>query len=206
MNDSTMPTLGEDGKIVEGVVTTLNEDGSTNISPMGPIVDHNFTRILFRPFQTSTTYKNLFLRRQGVFHVTDDVGLIAKAAVGQLTPLPRLVAAKEISGMALADACRRYEFEVESIDDSQQRSLITARTIAVERIRDFLGFNRAQAAVIEAAILATRIHLIPAEELSAELERLKSPVSKTGGKAELSAFEFVCDYVNSELASCNSTT
>ena len=45
--------------ILEGIVTTLNEDDSVNISPMGPLVDETFSRFLLRPYQTSTTYKNL---------------------------------------------------------------------------------------------------------------------------------------------------
>ena len=33
------PELGADGRVLEGVVTTLNHDGTPHISPMGPIVD-----------------------------------------------------------------------------------------------------------------------------------------------------------------------
>ena len=67
--------------IVEGIVTTLNEDGSPNISPMGPVVDEALTRFRLRPFQTSTTFKNLKRTGEAVFHVVDDVELLAKAAV-----------------------------------------------------------------------------------------------------------------------------
>ena len=54
-----LPSLGEDGMILEGIVTTLNDDGSVNISPMGPIIDSKLDVFVFRPYQTSTTYKNL---------------------------------------------------------------------------------------------------------------------------------------------------
>ncbi len=82
-----------DGLLLEGVVTTLNGDDSPHIAPMGPIVDERFTRLLLRPFRTSVTYQNLKRTGQGVLHVTDDVELIARAAVGRLEVLPRLIPA-----------------------------------------------------------------------------------------------------------------
>jgi len=37
-----------------------------------------------RPFQTSTTFHNLKRQRAGVFHVVDDVLLLARAAIGPI--------------------------------------------------------------------------------------------------------------------------
>lgn len=182
---TAIPQLGQDGRILEGIVTTRNADGSVNISPMGPIVDAELRTFLFRPFHTSQTYRNLRREGGGVFHVTDDVMLLAQAALGQPDPLP------ELDGLRLIEACRWYEFEVESIDDSEERTAIVARTIAHCRQRDFLGFNRAKHAVIEAAILATRVHLLPADEILDELRRLESPVRKTASAVELQAFEYI---------------
>jgi hypothetical protein len=80
-----------DELILEGIVTTLSSDGSPNISPMGPRVDRQLTRLTLRPFQTSQTYQNLKRHGEGVFHVTDDVELIARAAVGKLAAPPALL-------------------------------------------------------------------------------------------------------------------
>ena len=193
-----LPQLGAEGRILEGVVTTLNEDRSVNISPMGPIVDSQIETLILRPFQTSTTYQNLKRTRQGVLHVTDDVLLIAHSAVGSIAPLPRLEPTKTVDGKALADACRWYEFEVLEIDDREERTTLVAHTVATERRRDFFGFNRAQHAVLEAAILATRIGLLPTEEILTELHRLVTPVKKTAGWRELEAFRFLCSYVRTE--------
>lgn len=200
-----IPQLGEDGKILEGVVTTLNEDGTVNISPMGPIVDAVCKVLVLRPFQTSTTYRNLSRTKQGVFHVTDDVGLIARAAVGAPSPLPRLVPAQKVEGMALADACRWYEFRIESIDAREQRTTLIGKTISQVRNRDFAGFNRAQFAVVEAAILASRCHLLPAEEIADEIRRLGVVVQKTAGREELAAFEFLANYVDAQQTVCPET-
>jgi hypothetical protein len=53
--------------------------------------------------------------------------------------------------------------------------------------REFLGFNRARHAVLEAAILATRTHLLPADEIRREYERLQVIVDKTAGPHEQEA-------------------
>ena len=64
--------------ILEGLVTTLDDSGGVNVSPMGPIVDPQMQRLLLRPFPTSTTYGNLRRHGEGVFHVTDDVEMLAR--------------------------------------------------------------------------------------------------------------------------------
>ncbi len=185
-----LPQLGADGRILEGIVTTRNENGTINISPMGPIVDDEISRFLFRPYQTSTTYKNLKREREGVFHVTDDVELFAQAAVGQPNPPPAL------DGLVLTEACRWFRFAIQSLDDSQDRTHIVATTTDRGVQRDFFGFNRAKHAVLEAAILATRVHLLPAEQLQLELARLETPLRKTAGESELRAFAFLRQYID----------
>jgi hypothetical protein len=187
------------GKLLEGIVTTLNADGSPNIAPMGPIVDANFERLLLRPFRTSVTYQNLKRCGEGVLHVTDDVELFAHAAVGRLDPLPQLHPAAAVNGVILSDACRWYAFRVQSLDDRDERTTILATVVDRGRLHDFFGFNRAKHAVIEAAILATRIGILEADTITAELSRLSSPVEKTGGGQERRAFEFLRKYVHDEL-------
>src|SRR6188768_1527132 len=131
-----------DELIAEGIVTTVNPDGSANISPMGPRVDRDFTHLLLRPYQTSTTYQNLKRTGEGVFHITDDVLLIAKTAVGQLIPEPPLHPASSIrGGFLLADACRWFAFQVSHLDDSQVRTTIDCTIVDSGNLRPFFGFN-----------------------------------------------------------------
>jgi hypothetical protein len=181
--------------ILEGIVTTLNADGSANISPMGPRVDERFETLLLRPYQTSTTYANLKRIGEGVFHVVDDVLLLTQAAIDRLDPPPALVQCNALAGVILADACRWYAFRVRSIDDRQPRTEIVADVVDHGRQRDFFGFNRAKHAVVEAAILATRIALLPRAEIEAEFGRLAIMVEKTGGPREHRAFEMLRNYV-----------
>ena len=188
-----------DGALLEGIVTTLDADGSPHIAPMGPIVDAGFNWLLLRPFRTSATFANLKRSGQGVLHVTDDVELLARAAVGRLKQLPRVVRAEAVEGVILADACRWYAFRVDSLDDRDDRTRIVARVVDRGRMRDFFGFNRAKHAVVEAAILATRIGLLEPEHIRSELARLVLLVEKTGGRQERRAFSLLEQYVNENV-------
>lgn len=186
--------------ILEGIVTTLSAAGELNVAPVGPIVDESMTTLRLRLFQTSETYRNLKDKRAGVFHVVDDVLLLARSAIGRLTEPPETFPAEKIDGLVLKRACRWYEFEIDSIDETQQRANMLARVVHAGRIRDFFGFNRAKHAVVEAAILATRVHLLPRDEIRNQLAALRIPVEKTAGPEEAEAFELLVGYV----AQCNS--
>lgn len=191
--------------ILEGIVTTRNFDGTPNVSPMGPVVDARFDHVVLRPFQTSTTFENLKRTGEGVLHVTDDVELLARAAIGKLDPLPRLLPATAVDGWIIADACRWYAFRVSSIDNEKPRAEIVADVVDRGRIRDFFGFNRAKHAVVEAAILATRVEFLPAGEILSGFERLKGPVEKTAGDQEHRAFALLELYVESYLKAAANT-
>jgi hypothetical protein len=188
-----------DELILEGIVVTVDAEGAPNIAPMGPRVDRDISRLLLRPFQTSQTYRNLKATSCGVFHVTDDVDLLARAAVGQLNPPPNLTSIGGFPCPRLADACRWFAFRVESLDDSDQRVAIACRAFARGELRPFFGFNRAKHAVVEAAILATRIGIIPRNEIHREITHLSVIVQKTAGLQERAAFEFLQTYIDSRL-------
>lgn len=197
MPKNSLPQLGADGRILEAIVTTANEDGTINIAPMGPLVDETLETLVLRPFRTSTTYKNLIRTSAGVLHITDDVLLFAKAAIGAVEPLPEFLSSEPL---VLGSACRWLSFEIVSVDDSAERSVLVARTTRRGHLREFFGFNRAKHAVIEAAILATRVHLLAGEEILAELARLETTIRKTGAADELTAYVLLQDFVHQELA------
>jgi len=181
--------------ILEGVCTTRNADQTTNIAPMGPIVHGDMESLVFRPFQTSTTYRNLKRTGCGIFHITDDVDLIARAALSRLDIALELIPAKMVDGMSLANACRSYEFRVTSIDDEHERTEIKAEVIHMLRQRDFIGFNRAKHAILEATILATRLHLIPRDEIEPQLNQLATIVKKTATETDQKTFDFVTEFM-----------
>jgi hypothetical protein len=174
--------------ILEGIVTTVDSTGAMHLAPMGPRVDATMERFMLRPFLTSQTYRNLAAHGEGVLHVTDDVLLLARAALGPVDPLPAHEPAAHVAGFVLRDACRYYEFRVRSIDDRDERVRVEAEVVYTVRLRDFFGFNRAKHAVVEAAILATRTAFLPLDEIDAEFRKLAVIIDKTGGEQEHRAF------------------
>ncbi|HZZ73869.1 MAG TPA: DUF447 domain-containing protein [Pirellulales bacterium] len=187
--------------ILEALVTTVDADGGVNLAPMGPQVDETMTRLVFRPFQTSRTFQNLKRTGRGVLQVTDDVELLARAAVDRLNVTPTLHPTGDGHGWYLADACRWYDFRVLSLDDRQERTEIVTETIERSTLREFFGFNRAKHAVLEAAILATRLHLHPREKIVADFSNLKVLVDKTGGDQERRAFDFLQEFIETAFLS-----
>lgn len=167
---------------------------------MGPVVDASMSRLRLRPFRGSTTLENLRRHGEGVFHVTDDVEILARSAIGRLDEPPEMVRCEAIDGFILADACRWYAFRLASLDDSEERAEIVAEVVDHGRIRDFFGFNRAKHAVVEAAILATRVNFLPADELLTQMRSLAVIVDKTSGESERRAFDLLRRHVDERLA------
>jgi hypothetical protein len=182
--------------IIETIVTTINADGSLNVAPMGPHLESDFTRFELRPYDTSSTYVNLCRTRCGVLHVTEDTLLIARAAIGKLdTHAIETVPAQLIQGSIIVDSASWHEFKVDDVEDSGSRAVIQCRSLRSGTGKSWMGFNRGKHAIVEAAILATRVSIMPVEEIAEQLERLAIIVKKTGGPQEREAFELLRGYV-----------
>jgi len=181
--------------ILEGIVTSRDRAGQINVAPMGPVVDASMSHFQLRPFKTSQTYQNLREIPCGVFHVVDDVLLLAQAAINRLDALPATFPAVEVAGDVLESACRWYEFTVNEVDAREDRTVLSAQVVHSGRLRDCFGFNRAKHAVIETAILATRLHLVGAAELADDLQRLSVIVDKTAGDQERQAFDLLKSHI-----------
>jgi len=179
--------------IIESILTSMAPDGSINFAPMG--VEWDERTIVLKPFLDTTTFRNVRETRVAVVNLTDDAMLFAQGAISspQFPWLPATV----VRGAVLEAACSWRELEVVSIDDTPPRSRIEARVVHTGTRREFLGFNRARHAVLEAAILATRTHLLPAEEIRAAFERLQVIVDKTAGPREQEAMAMLTEYVRS---------
>ncbi len=182
--------------ILETIVTTVAEDGVVNVAPMG--VEWGENTIVLKPFIETATYRNVAATGSAVVNLTDDVRVIAHAAIA--SPSYPTVPAVVVRGVVLADCCSWRELETHSIDDTPPRSRIDMAVRHRGTRREFIGFNRARHAVIEAAIYATRLHILPREFVEAELARLQVIVDKTAGPYELEAMAALADHVRSALA------
>ena len=121
------------------------------IETQGNDASVDFEYFTLRPFKSSRTYRNLCDCPEGVFHIVDDVELLAHAVVGTVTPPMR--PAEKVQGRVLENACRFFEFRIEEFNDQEERTSLRARVLKSHQQRDFFGFNRAKHAVVEAAIL-----------------------------------------------------
>jgi hypothetical protein len=75
---------------------------------------------------------------------------------------------------------------------------------------NFVGFNRAQAAVIEGAVLVSRLHMLPPQKVDNEMAYLQIAIDKTAGPAEREAWGWLLDAVQRHRANtaeiANTTT
>src|SRR4051794_5564545 len=146
-------------------------------------------RIVIKPYRGTRTLRNLRATGAAVVNLTDDILLFSQAALGDLHP-PTHPAAS-IDGAVLDDACSWREVRVEAIDDSERRARVSTAVVDGGTGREFLGLNRARHAVLEASILASRVRMLDAGDIRAELDRLQVLIDKTGGPREREAMEYV---------------
>ena len=179
--------------IIESILTSMDADGAINFAPMG--VEWGEETIVLKPFLKTTTFRNVRATRAAVVNLTDDAMLFAQGAIS--SPQFPWVPATVVPGAVLEAACSWRELEVVALDDTPPRSRIETRVVHRGTRREFLGFNRARHAVLEAAILATRTHLLPAEEIRAEYARLQVIVDKTAGPREREAMAMLTEHVRS---------
>jgi hypothetical protein len=181
--------------IIETIVTTVSADGVVNVAPMGVEWDPAGTpdAIVLKPFLETTTYRNVVATGAAVVNLVDDVRVFARAAISN--PEYETVPAAVVRGVVLANGCSWRELEVRGIDSTPPRSRIEAAVVHHGVRRDFIGFNRARHAVLETAIYATRVRMLPREFLLAELERLQVIVDKTAGPHEFEAMALLAGYI-----------
>lgn len=173
--------------IHECVLTTLSPEGRPHIAPLGLIEDGEFW--IAAPFRPSTTLYNLEHSAKFTASFTDDARVFAGLVIGRrdfpLTdiegwPAPRLAC-------ALAHA----ELEIARIEPDELRPRFFCRVARTQSHRPFLGMNRARAAVLEAAILATRLRMLPPEKIESEIAYLQIAIDKTAGAEEREAWDMV---------------
>jgi hypothetical protein len=187
--------------IIETIVTTVAADGEVNCAPMGVEWDPDADpeTIVLKPFLQTVTYRNVCTTRTAVVNLIDDVRVFAKAAISN--PASHTVPAERVHGVVLADACSWRELEAAAIDSTPPRSRIDTRTVHRGVRREFIGFNRARHAVLEAAIYATRVQLLARQFVLDEMERLQVIVDKTAGPREFEAMALLSEYIRSAPSS-----
>jgi hypothetical protein len=171
--------------IIETVVTTSAASGKVHVAPMG--IREQDDLVLLAPFKPSTTLNNLLETRTAVVNLIDDVRIFAGCVTGRRTwPLQQL--GDSPPRARLVAALTHRELEVVRIEEDAQRPRVWCRETACRSHAPFMGFNRAQAAVVEGAILVSRLHMLPAEKIEREVDYLQIAIDKTAGPREIEAW------------------
>ncbi len=171
-------------KILETIVTTTNIDSSTHITPLGVRLAPQGW--LLSPFLPSQTHENLRREKYAVINRTDDVRVFSGCITGHLDwPL---VAADVLPVKRLDCALAHTEIQVEKILENETRPTFVCQPIYEKVHRAFQGFNRAQSAIIELAILVSRLHRLPMEEIRRGVSFLRPMMEKTAGENEQAAW------------------
>jgi hypothetical protein len=177
--------------IYETIVTTRSSGGLTHVTPMG--IRHERGLVVLAPFRPSTTLDLVLASRCAVVNYTDDVRVFAGCIVGR-REWP-LVPAAKVAGVRLATTLAHAELKLEDVAEDPQRPRLFCREVHAETHAPFRGFNRAQAAVVEAAVLVSRLHMLPAEKIDTEIRYLEIAIDKTAGPAESEAWGWLMDAI-----------
>ncbi len=182
--------------IVETIVTTLDGRGRPNFAPMG--VEWGEAEIVLKPYRETTTFRNLLDTGQAVVNLVDEVSYFVQGALS--SPSFPARPASVVTGAVMEAACSWRELRVVEADTAETRARFRCAVVHRGFQREFLGYNRARAAVIEATILATRTRILPIADILAEYRRLQVVVDKTAGPAEREAMASLTDFVHKEAA------
>ncbi len=182
--------------IRETIVTTVSASGAVHIAPFGMIAEGEGW--IVAPFHPSVTIDNLRAVPFCVANYTDDVRIFAGCLTGR-RDWPT-VAADKVPVPRLAAALAHAELAVTRVTEDPQRPRFYCRVVHRAAHAPFEGLNRAKAAVVEAAILVSRLDFLPREKIEQEMAYLATAVSKTAGPAEQEAWDWLLAQVRSRWA------
>jgi hypothetical protein len=183
--------------IRETIVTTVDRAGRVHIAPIGLIAEGDDW--IIAPFRPSTTLDNLMAVPFATASHTDDVRVFAGCLTGR-HDWPT-VAADEVPVPRLAGALSHAELALAEMRDDPQRPRLRCRLLRLATHAPFQGFNRAQAAVLEAAILVSRLDLLPREKIEHDLAYLHTAIDKTAGPREFEAWNWLANKVRAHFQS-----
>lgn len=164
--------------IYEAIVTTVRPDGTPHITPLG--IRWRAGQVVLMPFRPSSTLAQALATRRAVVSLITDTRIMAGCVTGR-RDWPCVPTA---GGFRLAAALRHLDLQLARVDDDAQRPTLTFDVTADQTHAPFAGLNRAQAAVLEGAVLISRLHLLAPDKVDAEMAYLAIAIAKTASDAE----------------------
>ncbi len=185
--------------IYETIVTTVNMQGEAHTTPFGVRMQDGL--VIISPYKPSTTLENILSTQIAVLSLTDDVRVFAGALTGHKTW--DLIATEKVHGFRLQDTLAHKELQLVKVEDDELRPQLFLRVVHEVLHAPFQGFNRAQAAVIELAVLVSRLKRLPMEKIQQEMDYLHIAIEKTAGERELEAWSWLTETVANHQAALN---
>ena len=182
--------------IYETVVTTSSPAGLVHVAPMG--VRYDGEVVVLMPFKPSTTHDNIVATGAAVLNIVIDTRVFAGSVTGRRS-WPT-VPAEHVTGARLACALSHVELRLHTRQDDAQRPVLRMQRVSETQHGRFAGFNRAQAAVLEGAVLVSRLHMLPMEKIQTEMRYLQIAIDKTAGPEEHEAWGWLQEAVLAHAA------
>jgi uncharacterized protein len=177
--------------IHEVIVTCRSPEGENQIAPMGIVWQGG--KVVIAPFRPSRTLSNILAGECAVINYCDDVRIFAGCLSGRYDwPL---IEAERVAAPRLADTLAHTEVQLVRVEEDPVRPRLICQPVFESLHRPFRGFNRAQAAVLELAILVSRLERLPAEKIERELAYLTIAMEKTAGQREQEAWRWLMERV-----------
>jgi hypothetical protein len=177
--------------IFETVVTTLSTEGAPHVAPMG--IRYQGDDVVLMPYRPSTTLDNIAATGHAVLNVVVDTRVFAGSVTGRKVwgTLPT----EQIPGVRLACALSHVELRLVSRQDEEQRTVLRLARVHAVVHAPFVGINRAQAAVVEGAVLVSRLGRLPPSKVDSEMAYLQIAIDKTAGPEEHEAWGWLREAV-----------
>ena len=181
-------------QIFETVITSCSPAGAVHVAPMG--VRYVEGEVVLKPFRPSQTLENILATRRAVLNVLTDVRVFAGCVTGRKAwPMEPVHGPDGTVAARLACAHSHALLRLAEVHEDAQRPTLRLGRMHEAQHSAFAGFNRAQAAVIEGAVLVSRLHLLPRAKIDGEMAWLQIAIDKTAGAAELEAWGWLQEAV-----------
>ena len=170
----------------ETIVSTYNPDGSINAAPMGlKLKDEQHLSMCI--FNTSSTCRNLKLKKQAVVNLTSNIEFFYKSAFKEVNidgkiPKQWFVKADIVEAPKLSSSDGSIEVSINSMSDDGERTEFSCRVKSLSAIMQYPQvYCRAMPLTLEAITHATRVKVfIKASKKQKEVAELIKTIQNYG--------------------------
>ncbi len=181
--------------IIETIISTIDNEEKVNFSPFG--IQKNKNQILISPYIPSKTLLNLQLTKCAVINYTDNTNFFVNCIIGNKKFKKKKC--KNFPGFFLENCFGYEQVKVKKIIKDKLRPTFVCQIDKSFQIKNYEGHNRAKASIIEACILASRVHILDKKKILNELSYLGISVKKTAGSVEKKSWEKISKYIKKKI-------